>query len=219
MAKGIKTVLKQRMSGYDIAEPIFICDLIEDMPEYKTNVNYHIQKMIAAGEVAKYQAGIYYKTHGKRHVEINQSQLIVRKFLRKKNGERIGYLTGHSLFYEWGFSKHISHDIWIAQNKRCFPAHGMDVDPELIEYKVKLLSAKGVIRDDNVQALKFLDILYMNEIVQDRSLESILELLKAMYYHKFTEYLRLQVKREIKNYPIRVHELFSYVIHDEVMSR
>ena len=59
MKVGDSMLLDYLISNYEKGEPIFLTDItIEGMTE--ENIRYHLKKLTDAGEISRYEAGVYY---------------------------------------------------------------------------------------------------------------------------------------------------------------
>ena len=75
-----------------------------------------LNRMVAAGKIAKLSKGKYYKPETTPFgvLQPNQSQVV--KDLLEENGKTIGYLTGYSIYNSLGLTTQLSNAIQIGKN-------------------------------------------------------------------------------------------------------
>jgi hypothetical protein len=129
-------------------------------------------------------------------------KLIEKKYIRRDN-MTFGYITGPQVWNEWGMTTQISNRIWVAQNIR---QKGIDTD-----LNVMLIKAKGEIKDNNIKALQFLDIIEQIENIQNTNNEDVIKKLITIYREKLEIYDRVASFEEVKKYTKKVQVLFGLV--------
>jgi hypothetical protein len=74
-----------------------------------------------------------------------------------------------------------------------------------------LIKAKGEIKDNNIKALQFLDIIEQIENIQNTNNEDVIKKLITIYREKLEIYDRVASFEEVKKYTKKVQVLFGLV--------
>ena len=117
-----------------------------------------LNRMVAAGKIAKLSKGKYYKpeTTPFGNLQPNQSQVV--KDLLEENGKTIGYLTGYSIYNSLGLTTQLSNVIQIGKNV-VRPAFKRG------QYPISFIKQNNIITKENIPLLQILDaIRYIQKI-------------------------------------------------------
>lgn len=117
-----------------------------------------LNRMVAAGKIAKLSKGKYYKPEITPFgiLQPNQSQVV--KDLLEENGKTIGYLTGYSIYNSLGLTTQLSNVIQIGKNV-VRPAFKRG------QYTISFIKQNNNITKENIPLLQILDaIRYIQKI-------------------------------------------------------
>lgn len=198
-------IVRERISKYQLTEPILVEDVLEGLADHKDAVYVTINRLAREGVIENFTKGIYYKPKKSRfgQVGLDKRKLIEKKYL-KRNNVNLGYVTGPQIWNEWGMTTQIPNRVWIAQNVR-----QKKIDHDL---NVMVLKAKGEIKDSNIRALQFLDVIDQIDFIQDTDKEDVIKKLIVVYKEKLEVNDRVAMFEEVKNYNKKVKVLFGLII-------
>ncbi len=117
-----------------------------------------LNRMVAAGKIAKLSKGKYYKpeTTPFGYLQPDQSQVV--KDLLEENGKTVGYLTGYSIYNSLGLTTQLSNVIQIGKNV-VRPAFKRG------QYTISFIKQKNIITKENIPLLQIMDaIRYVQKI-------------------------------------------------------
>lgn len=204
-AMNVTRIVTTRIKKYNVTEPILVEEVLKDLADYKNAVYAALNRLTAEGLIVNYAKGIYYRPKNSRfgQIGIDKRKLIEKKYIKRDN-TTIGYITGPQVWNEWGMTTQMSNRIWIAQNIR-----QKRVDANL---NVVLIKAKGEIKNSNIKALQFLDVIEQIEKIQDANKEDVIKKIIAIYREKLEVYDRIATFEEVKKYTKKVQVLFGLVV-------
>lgn len=132
-----------------------------------------LNRMVASGKIAKLSKGKFYKPENTVFGKLQPEQYQVVKDLLEKNGKTIGYLTGYSIFNQFGLSTQVSNIIQIGRN---------DTRPALKrgKYKISFVKQKNIISKENIPLLQLLDCIRFIKKIPDTSIESSVKRMRAL---------------------------------------
>lgn len=150
-----------------------------------------LNRMVAAGKIAKLSKGKYYKPETTPFgvLQPNQSQVV--KDLLEENGKTIGYLTGYSIYNSLGLSTQLSNAIQIGKNV-VRPAFKRG------QYTISFIKQNNIITKENIPFLQILDaIRYIKKIPDttiSKSSKRLSLLLKNLSESEKSSLVRLALK-------------------------
>lgn len=200
----IAHVVKKRIDYYQETEPILVEDIVKGLDNYKDTVYVALSRLAGEGIIKSYTKGIYYKPKKSRFgtIGLDKRKLIEKKYLKRDN-TLLGYVTGPQLWNEWGMTTQMPNRVWIAQNVR-----QKKVDKDL---NVMVIKAKGDIKDKNIRALQFLDIIDQIDLIQDTNKEKTTKRLIEIFNEKLEVYDRIATLEEVKKYNKKVKVLYGLI--------
>lgn len=200
----IANIVKERIADYEVTEPILFEEIVKDIEDHKDAVYVALNRLAGEGIIRSHAKGIYYKPKKTRFVNIgvNKSKLIEKKYL-KKDKKVVGYVTGPKIWNEWGLTTQMPNRIWIAQNVR---QKKMDHD-----LNVLVIRAQGDIKENNIRALQYLDVIDQVAHIQDTDKETAIVKLIEIFREKLQIYDRIAALEEVKNYKKKVKVLFGLI--------
>ena len=150
-----------------------------------------LNRLVAAGKIAKLSKGKYYKPETTPFgiLQPNHSQVV--KDMLEENGKTVGYLTGYSIYNSLGLTTQISNTIQIGKN---------EVRPALKrgQYTISFIKQNNIITKENIPLLQILDaIRYIKEIPDttiSKSCERLSFLLKNLADSEISTLVRLALK-------------------------
>lgn len=179
----------------------------------KETVIKALNRMVAAGKIAKLAKGKYYKVEttpfGALQPDLTQ---IVKDFL-EDNGKTVGYLTGYSIYNKLGLTAQVSTTIQIGKNQ---------IRPALQRerYKISFILQKNIITKDNIPLLQILDaIKYIKKIPAssiENSSKRLFSIIKSLPIESKNIMVRLSMK-----YPPMTRAFLGAMLNelgDETMS-
>ena len=117
-----------------------------------------LNRMVAAGKIAKLSKGKYYKPETTPFGNLQPDQSQVVKDLLEENGKTIGYLTGYSIYNSLGLTTQLSNAIQIGKNV-VRPAFKRG------QYTISFIKQNNIITKENFPLLQILDaIRYIQKI-------------------------------------------------------
>ena len=117
-----------------------------------------LNRMVAAGKIAKLSKGKYYKPETTPFGTLQPDRSQVVKDLLEENGKKVGYLTGYSIYNSLGLTTQLSNVIQIGKNV-VRPAFKRG------QYTISFIKQKNIITKENIPLLQILDaIRYIQKI-------------------------------------------------------
>ena len=150
-----------------------------------------LNRMVAAGKIAKLSKGKYYKPETTPFgvLQPNQSQVV--KDLLEENGKTIGYLTGYSIYNSLGLTTQLSNAIQIGKNV-VRPAFKRG------QYTISFIKQNNIITKEDIPFLQILDaIRYIKKIPDttiSKSSKRLSLLLKNLSDSEKSSLVRLALK-------------------------
>jgi hypothetical protein len=170
---------------------VFTCaDFIKEVNQ-KQAVVKALNRMVAAGKIAKLSKGKYYKPETTTFGILQPEQSQVVKDLLEENGKAIGYLTGYSIFNSMGLTTQLSNAIQIGKNV---------VRPTFKrgQYTISFIKQNNTITKENIPFLQILDaIRYIKKIPDttiSKSSKRLSLLLKNLSDSEKSSLVRLALK-------------------------
>jgi hypothetical protein len=117
-----------------------------------------LNRMVAAGKIAKLSKGRYYKPETTPFGTLQPDRSQVVKDLLEENGKTVGYLTGYSIYNSLGLTTQLSNVIQIGKNV---------VRPTFKrgQYTISFIKQNNIITKENIPLLQILDaIRYIQKI-------------------------------------------------------
>jgi hypothetical protein len=150
-----------------------------------------LNRMAAAGKIAKLAKGKFYKQETTPFGILQPKQYQVVKDLLEKDGKLTGYLTGYSIYNSLGLTTQVSNTIQIGSN---------DIRASFIRgrYTISFVRQKNTITKDNIPLLQILDsIRYIKKIPDTKPQEAgkrILAIIGELDTKKKQSMVRLALK-------------------------
>ena len=117
-----------------------------------------LNRMVAAGKIAKLSKGKYYKPETTPFGTLQPDRSQVVKDLLEENGKKVGYLTGYSIYNSLGLTTQLSNVIQIGKNV-VRPAFKRG------QYTISFIKQNNIITKENIPLLQILDaIRYIQKI-------------------------------------------------------
>ena len=117
-----------------------------------------LNRMVAAGKIAKLSKGKYYKPETTPFGTLQPDRSQVVKDLLEENGKTVGYLTGYSIYNSLGLTTQLSNVIQIGKNV-VRPAFNRG------QYTISFIKQNNIITKENIPLLQILDaIRYIQKI-------------------------------------------------------
>lgn len=137
---------------------IFTYTDFEIQVDKKDAVVKALNRMVAAGKIAKLSKGKFYKPRQSRFGALQPSVYQIAKDLLEQDGEIVGYITGYKAYNEMGLTTQIPATLQIGANKyRRSITRGI--------YKISFIVQPNKITRTNIELLRILDaIRFIREI-------------------------------------------------------
>ncbi len=117
-----------------------------------------LNRMVAAGKIAKLSKGKYYKPETTPFGTLQPDRSQVVKDLLEENGKKVGYLTGYSIYNSLGLTTQLSNVIQIGKNV-VRPAFQRG------QFTISFIKQNNIITKENIPLLQILDaIRYIQKI-------------------------------------------------------
>ena len=150
-----------------------------------------LNRLVAAGKIAKLSKGKYYKPETTPFGNLQPDQTQVVKDLLEENGKTVGYLTGYSIYNSLGLTTQISNTIQIGKNE-VRPAFKRG------QYTISFIKQNNIITKENIPLLQILDaIRYIKKIPDttiSKSCERLSVILKNLSDSEISTLVRLALK-------------------------
>ena len=152
-----------------------------------------LNRMAAAGKIAKLAKGKYYKPEQTVFGTLQPNQAQVVKDLLEENGKITGYLTGYSIYNALGLTTQVSNTIQIGKN---------EVRPSFKRerYTIAFIKQKNTITKEGFPLLQLLDAMRYIKKIPDARIESSCKRLLASITN-LTETERSTLVRLALKYP------------------
>lgn len=187
-------------------DKVFTINDLQFPPEWWVNVSVKLGRMVTEGLLRKIGKGRFYRPRQSIFGELPPMEAEIVKDLLEKDGKRIGYITGYSVWNQMGLTTQISGIIQIGTNttKRNLK-RGL--------YKVRFIKQPNQITDDNIKYLMVLDAISHIGKIPDTTIPDSVERL-AMIIKKFK---KEEVEKMISlaaAYPARLRALFGAMLEN-----
>ncbi|KUK56912.1 MAG: Uncharacterized protein XD81_1805 [Bacteroidetes bacterium 38_7] len=150
-----------------------------------------LNRLVAAGKIAKLSKGKYYKPENTPFGNLQPDRSQVVKDLLEENGKTVGYLTGYSIYNSLGLTTQISNTIQIGKNV-VRPAFKRG------QYTISFIKQNNIITKENIPLLQILDaIRYIKKIpdtIISKSSKRLSVILKNLSDSEKSTLVRLALK-------------------------
>ena len=142
-------------------------------PSQREAIIKALNRMVAAGKLAKLAKGKYYKAEQTVFGTLEPDQYQVVKDLLEDGGKVTGYLTGYSIYNKLGLTTQVSNTIQIGSN---------DTRPQFKRgrYTIAFIRQKNDITKDNIPLLQILDAIRYIKKIPDASFASSYRILFSL---------------------------------------
>jgi len=123
-----------------------------------------LNRMAVSGKIEKLAKGKYYKPENTPFGNLQPNQAQVVKDLLEENGKIIGYLTGYSIYNQFGLTTQVSNTIQIGKNQ-LRPSLKRD------RYTISFILQKNIITKENVPLFQILDAIRYIKKIPDTNVE------------------------------------------------
>lgn len=130
-----------------------------------------VGRLVNAGEVRRLSKGLFYRPRRGRLGELPPSDSEKLKALLWRDGRRIGYVTGTSLYNRLGLTSQMPMVVTLAWT-------GAAMTRDMGSLKVRLIKSVAPVSDENIPLLELLDILKSVEAVPDAQPDDVLSYVK-----------------------------------------
>lgn len=152
-----------------------------------------LNRMVEAGIITKLSKGRYYKPRQSVFGTLKPSQEEIVKDLLKKDGKIVGYLTGYSIFNQFGLTTQISNIIEIGTNVRRNKLRRG-------KYEIRFIQQVNPIRSSDISLFQFLDAVRSIKNIPDASPVASYQRLQSMVRGMDERTIRRMVRLAL-NYP------------------
>lgn len=163
-----------------------------------------LNRMSAAGRIAKLSKGKYYKPETTPFGNLQPDQAQVVKDLLEENGKTIGYLTGYSIYNSLGLTTQLSNSIQIGKNE-IRPAFKRG------QYTISFIKQKNSILKENIPLLQILDAIRYIKKISDttisKSCNRLSDILNNLSDNEKSTLVRFALK-----YPLSVRALLGALL-------
>lgn len=149
-------MLTQIKSEFKPNTPIFLSDLENKNKNSGNALRKSLSRMVRAGEIRRFQKGIYYIPEKTIFGEstLNPADVIRRKYLGDEKNP-CGVLTGLSLLNKWGLTTQVPNVIEISTNNETNRKRQVQIGSQ----PVILRRSRTPITNENVRLIEFLEVL------------------------------------------------------------
>jgi hypothetical protein len=132
-----------------------------------------LNRMVAAGKIAKLSKGKYYKPETTPFGTLQPDRSQVVKDLLEENGKTVGYLTGYSIYNSLGLTTQLSNLIQIGKNV-VRPAFKRG------QYTISFIKQNNIITKENIPLLQILDAIRYIQKIPDTTISKSCQRLTAI---------------------------------------
>lgn len=132
-----------------------------------------LNRMVAAGKIAKLSKGKYYKPETTPFGTLQPDRSQVVKDLLEENGKTVGYLTGYSIYNSLGLTTQLSNLIQIGKNV-VRPAFKRG------QYTISFIKQNNIITKENIPLLQILDAIRYIQKIPDTTISKSCRRLTAI---------------------------------------
>ncbi|MGI9277872.1 MAG: type IV toxin-antitoxin system AbiEi family antitoxin domain-containing protein [Endozoicomonas sp.] len=190
---------------------------LQDFDDYKESpkaVSETLSRLTKQGAIVRFSKGRFYKPKATRYGNVRPGQdAFVEAFLyrsNRKKKERVAYITGASLFYEWGLTTQIPSRVQIASTEGSF-----DQNIKGIRISAKK-SNVDKLNENRVLVLQILDIVKSFKTIPEADPENIVKVLKR-YIETFNNTSIRDAERiALKYYRPSVQALLGALMEDSL---
>lgn len=201
MKVGDSMLLDYLISNYEKGEPIFLTDItIEKMTE--ENIRYHLKKLTDAGEISRFESGVYYipkiNIVGEKS-PISADTVALHKYVSRR-GKRVGFYSGYTLANRLGLSTQVPFKEEITSNYATAQVREITIQDR--KYVIRRPTVE--VTEENAYVLQLLDCL--KDI--DKSAEEDMDICGKILTDYALKYriTREQVDRFLKYYPMKIYK-------------
>jgi hypothetical protein len=167
IATSIADTVKRQVANLPEGKAFFIT-----LAEGQSEMAYFkaLSRMVLAGKLIRIEKGKYYKPQNTRFGVLRPSETEIIKTLTKRGNKTVGYITGNSLYNQWGLTTQVPGVLTIARRSRL-------PKKELSGYKVKFVVRAFPFKADDVPMLQLLDALTDIRKIPDASPATVIPIL------------------------------------------
>ncbi len=132
-----------------------------------------LNRMVAAGKIAKLSKGKYYKPETTPLGNLLPDQTQVVKDLLEEKGRTVGYLTGYSIYNSLGLTTQLSNILQIGKNE-IRPAFRRG------QYTISFIRQYNIITKENIPFLQILDVIRYIKKIPDTTISKSSKRLSAI---------------------------------------
>ncbi|NLJ06164.1 MAG: hypothetical protein GX437_00705 [Sphingobacteriales bacterium] len=199
IAEYISFTIDRLPRGYVFTYADFVTDVNQ-----KEAVIKALNRMVAAGKIAKLSKGKYYKPENTPFGALQPPQEQIVKDLLDENGKITGYLTGYSIYNRLGLTTQVSNTIQIGKNQ-IRPAFKRE------HYTISFIKQKNIISKKNIPFFQILDAIRYIKKIPDASIEASIKRLIAII-RKFTDREINTLVRLALKYPPATRALLGAIL-------
>lgn len=198
--------LRRKIERIGEAKVFGYADLGIAKSEYQTAAKA-LERLQQKGMIKKLSKGIFYRPKLTVFGELKPDYTEQMKMYLYKNGKRVGYETGASLYNRLNLTTQVSAETRIAIPKgRINIANGM--------LRAKSVKSYAKVTDDNIQLLGLLDALKDIKRIPDSNIDNSIKILSGKIRELSNTELNVLVKSAI-GYPPRVRALLGAILENQ----
>ena len=165
-----------------------------------------LNRMVVDGKISKLSKGRFYKPEKTIFGDLEPNEFQVAKDLLEKNGKLIGYLSGFSIYNQFGLTTQVSFIIQIGRN---------ETRPALKrgKYRISFIKQKNTITKENIHLLQVLDAIRYFKSIPDASTEFLINRFLQIVKKMNDKELKLMVRLSMK-YPPATRALLGALMED-----
>lgn len=165
-----------------------------------------LNRMAQSGTIGKLAKGKYYRPEVSRFGLLEPGMDEVLKDLLFKDGKRIGYYTGLSVYNRLGLTTQVSFTVQIGRN---------DFRPAMERgyYRIKFLNQKNEITKESVPALQLLDAIRTINQIPDAHPKFVIKRISSIVKGLSKKEKELLVELALK-YPPRTRAILGAILDD-----
>ncbi|WP_430972707.1 DUF6088 family protein [Sunxiuqinia rutila] len=152
---------------------VFTYEDFMDEVDSKEAVVKALNRMAAAGKIAKLAKGKYYKPEATPFGTLLPPQEQVVKDMLEENGKIVGYLTGYSIYNQLGLTTQVGSIIQIGKNET-------RASFKRERYTIAFIRQKNTITKENIPLLQILDAMRYIKKIPDTTVQASIKRLSAI---------------------------------------
>ena len=190
------------LKAYGENEPIILSDVMKKVAMSENNIRQQIKKMTDAGQIKRYDTGIYFipkKSVFKSGSQLSMRRVIEEKYL-KEDSKRCGYISGVAFANQLGVTTQVAMVYEIVTNKATNDYREL----MLANSRIVVRKPRTKVNEENYRMLQFLDLMKDIDCLAETTGEELKQ--RLLNYMNNNEITFPQLEKYLGYYPDRIYK-------------